>query len=279
MGVTMKNVTARNTIPRNVMEKNPLDWSFGIGIPLDVMHTSNMKKTSDSHRRCASAGARLSAVLLVLTSCAFPLAAQGAVSGRVTLTERAGEQSADIGNSVIYLVPTGAASGRIAPTSASIAMNGRTFVPRVQVVTPGSRVDFPNQDPFSHNIFSTAPGAAFDLGLYPSGRSKDALFRRAGVFPVYCNIHPRMTAFVVVAPSRHLAMAGADGRWTIANVPAGSYTLHIWHERARETTQPVQVAAAGQSGVDVTVDARGFRFEQHKNKFGREYDRTGRDRY
>lgn len=221
----------------------------------------------------------MAAALLVQLSSATPVAAQGAVSGRVALTERAGEQSTDIGNTVIYLVPTGAASGRIAPASASIAMNGRAFVPRVQVVTPGSRVDFPNQDPFSHNIFSTSPGAVFDLGLYPSGRSKDAVFRRAGVFPIYCNIHPRMTAFVVVAPSRLFAMAGADGRWTIANVPSGSYTLHVWHERARETTQPLQVAVAGQSGVDVTVDARGFRFEQHKNKFGREYDRSGRNRY
>ena len=158
-------------------------------------------------------------------------------------------------------------------------MNGRTFVPRVRVVTPGSRVDFPNQDPFSHNIFSTSPGAAFDLGLYPSGRSKDAIFRRAGVFPVYCNIHPRMTAFVIVVATPWTAMAGADGRWSIPNVPAGSYTLTIWHERTPVTTQPLQVAAGGNSAVDVTLDARGFRFVEHKNKFGREYDRSGRDRY
>ncbi len=216
---------------------------------------------------------------VVLASCALPLMGQGAVSGRVVLNERAGEQSTDIGNTVIYLVPTVAASARLAPANTSIAMNGRTFVPRVRVVTPGSRVDFPNQDPFSHNIFSTMPGAVFDLGLYPSGRSKDAQFRRAGVFSVYCNIHPRMTAFVVVVPSPHFAMAGADGRWTISNVPAGAYTLHVWHERAPETRLPMIVAAAGQGGVDMTLDARGFRFEPHRNKFGREYDRTGRDRY
>ncbi len=253
-------------------------------VPFDVMRNSEAVNRTDVHARLASraaqmAAAKVAAALLVLVSCALPVAAQGAVSGRVALTERPGEQSTDIGNTVIYLVPATAASVRAVTATASIAMNGRAFVPRVRVVTVGSRVDFPNQDPFSHNIFSTAPGAVFDLGLYPAGRSKDAVFRRAGIFAVYCNIHPRMTAFVVVVPSPHFSMAGADGRWTIANVPAGAYTMHIWHERGAETRQPLQVAATGQSGVDVTVDARGFRFAQHKNKFGREYDRTGRDRY
>jgi len=209
----------------------------------------------------------------------FAVEAQGTVSGRVTLQERPGEQSTDLGNTVIYLVPTDSARPRTTPTNTSIAMNGRAFVPRVRVITPGSRVDFPNQDPFSHNIFSTTAGAVFDLGLYPAGRSKDALFRRAGAFPVYCNIHPRMTAFVVVTPSPYFALAGADGRWTISGVPVGRYQARIWHERAPEVSQDIEVGAEGRIGVDAQLDARGFRFAQHRNKFGREYDRTGRERY
>lgn len=214
--------------------------------------------------------------IAVLSSSAF---AQGSVSGRVTIQERPGEQSTDLGNTVIYLVPTDNARPRTRPASASIAMNGRAFVPRVRVVTPGSRVDFPNQDPFSHNIFSTTAGARFDLGLYPAGRSKDALFRRAGAYPVYCNIHPRMTAFVVVAPTPYFTQAGDDGRFTIANVPIGRYQVRFWHERAPESTLDIEVGRLGRTGVDAQLDARGFRFVEHKNKFGREYDRTGRDRY
>lgn len=224
--------------------------------------------------------------LLTTASLALALAApgasasaQGSVSGRITITERPGERTTDIGNTVIYLVPKAGASARTRPTSATIAMNERTFLPRVRVVTPGSKVEFPNQDPFRHNIFSTTRGAVFDLGLYPTGESKDATFRRAGAFPVYCNIHPRMTAFVVVAPTPWYTTAGADGRWSISDVPAGEYTLHVWHERAEAVEQEVTVAAAGAPGTDVTIDARGFRFAQHKNKFGQEYDRTGRDRY
>jgi len=208
-----------------------------------------------------------------------PAYAQGTVAGRIAITERPGEETTDIANTVIYLVPTDPASARTTPERVEIAMKERTFTPRVRVVSPGSRVDFPNQDPFQHNIFSTSPGAVFDLGLYPSGRSKDTQFRRTGAFPVYCNIHPRMSAFVVVVATPWHTLAGEDGDFRIANVPAGNYTLHVWHERAAQFSQPLTVPAAGLSGTQVALDARGFRFEQHKNKFGREYDKTGRDRY
>jgi plastocyanin len=230
-------------------------------------------------RRMERCGRHLATVLGALACASMPAVAQGTVAGRVAITERPGEKSTDIGNAIIYLVRTDSASAETGARRATIAMNGRTFVPRVQVVTPGSRVDFPNQDPFSHNIFSTTPGAIFDLGLYPSGKSKTVSFRRTGVFPVYCNIHPRMTSFVVVSPTPWFAQAGADGRWSIADVPAGEYTVHVWHERAEQVKQELRVGASGLGGVEVTLDARGFRFAQHKNKFGKEYDKTGKDRY
>jgi plastocyanin len=223
-------------------------------------------------------GLKLVAALVLLGLPAVS-AAQGSVTGRVTIAERPGEQTSDLGNTVIYLVRKDGATPRLAATNTSIAMNGRAFVPRVRVVTTGSKVDFPNQDPFSHNIFSTTPGAVFDLGLYPAGRSKDATFRRGGEFPVYCNIHPRMTAFVVSVPTPHYAMAGADGRFNISGVPAGEYTLTVWHERARKIEQPLTVAATGVALPDVALDARGFRFVQHRDKNGREYTSSGRDRY
>lgn len=202
------------------------------------------------------------------------LAAQGAVSGRVSISERPGEQTMDFSSTVVSLTPKDSASARPRPSRGAIAMNGRAFVPHVRVVTPGSRVDFPNQDPFSHNIFSSSPGAVFDLGLYPAGKSKDAPFRRPGAYAVYCNIHPRMTAFVVVAPSQWYAQAGNDGRWSIDSVPPGEYTLTVWHERAKSVTTPITVPAAGLGGLTTALDARGYRFADHKNKFGREYDKN-----
>jgi plastocyanin len=200
--------------------------------------------------------------------------AQGAVSGRVAMQEKPGETTKDFDATVVYLMPTGAAA-RIAETKTQMAMNGRQFAPRVRVVTTGSTVEYANQDPFSHNIFSTAPGAAFDLGTYGSGIAKSTQFRKPGAFPVYCNIHAQMTAFVVVVSTSHFTQAGADARWKIANVPAGKYELHVWHERAPEVTQDLDVPAAGLANVDVTLDARGFKQVAHKDKNGKDYTATG----
>ncbi len=225
-------------------------------------------------RQCRSAW---SVVLAVVLPIAVP--AQGSVSGRVTIQEKPGEATYDIANTVIYLLPTGERKLRTSEVKVAIAMSGKTFTPHVRVVTPGSSVEYPNQDPFRHNIFSTAVGAAFDLGTYPSGVSKAARFNNPGAFPIYCNIHSRMTAYVVVVPTPYYGMAGADGRWTLNGVPAGSYELHIWHERAPEVVTPLNLNAAGAANIATTLDARGFVAVAHKNKFGKEYTSTGKDRY
>ena len=224
------------------------------------------------HHRSLLGGVALLLVAVALAPAASR--AQGNVSGRVSITERPGESTTDYSSTVIYLVPKDSSAARMRPARGAITMVGRAFVPHVRVVTPGSRVDFPNGDPFSHNIFSSSAGQVFDLGLYPAGKAKDALFRKAGAYPVYCNIHPRMTAFVVVAPSPWYAQAGNDGRWTIAGVPAGQYTLTVWHERAKTVEAPITVSATGMADLATALDARGYRFVEHKNKFGREYDRS-----
>jgi plastocyanin len=228
-------------------------------------------------------GPQLRKVAFVLLGAALaaprPALAQGGVSGRVAVQEKPGETTYDIGNTVVYLT---AADGRVLrapPVKVPIAMNGKEFRPHIRIVTPGSAVEYPNQDPFSHNIFSTAPGAAFDLGTYPNGVSRATTFRKTGAFPIYCNIHSRMTAYVVVVPTPYFTQAGADGRWTLDHIPAGKYELHVWHERAPEVVTPLEVPAAGVSNVMTTLDARGFVATEHKNKFGKEYTSTGKDRY
>jgi hypothetical protein len=151
-------------------------------------------------------------------------------------------------------------------------------VPRVRVVTAGSRVDFPNQDPFRHNVFSNTAGGTFDLGLYPRGTARGTVFRRAGVYPIFCNIHSCMSAFVVAVSTPYHTQAQADGSWTIESVPPGRYILHAWHERTAERTREIVVEGT-LGGLDEQLDARGWRAVPHKNKFGQEYPPTERDRY
>ena len=221
---------------------------------------------------------RRSALLLI---CLAPAAtAQGAVSGQVSLLERPGESSEDLADVVVWLDPASGARSKLAPSPMTVQLQGRQFSPRVRAVTEGSRIDFPNQDSFSHNVFSKAQDGAFDTGVYGRGKMMSQTFRESGVFPIYCNIHPRMTGYIVVLRTPYYAQAGEDGRFSVAGIPAGNYTMHIWHDRVgQETTKAITVPASGLVVGRVEMDARGYRYVQHKNKFGQEYSSANGDRY
>lgn len=223
-------------------------------------------------RAAVAAGAVTLGLLLPLGS----LAAQ--VGGRVMVTDAGGRAAADLGNAVTYLDGRGGRGA--APPRPHIQIEARQFSPRVLVVPTGTSVGFPNLDPFNHNVFSLSEPNAFDLGLYGRGESRSHRFSRPGLVRLYCNIHPRMSAFVVVRDNPYYTQPGADGRFTIAGVPPGRYTLHVWHERAPEATREITVPAGGLEGVEVTLDASGYRWAQHRNKYGQEYGTgTARERY
>ena len=206
---------------------------------------------------------------------AHPAAAQ--VTGQIQVTDAGGHPAQDLGNAVVYLEGRGP---RVTATRVDMALDARQFRPRVIVVPAGTTVNFPNQDPFNHNVFSLAEPNSFDLGLYGRGEAHDHRFTRAGLVRVYCNIHPRMTGFIVVRDNAWYAQPGGDGSFTIANVPAGRYTLKVWHERAGEASQPITVPAGGLSDLTIALDAGGFQYVQHKNKYGQDYGSgTTRERY
>lgn len=206
---------------------------------------------------------------------AHPAAAQ--VSGRLQVTDAGGRPAQDLGNAVVYIEGRGP---RVSGTRVDMSLDARQFRPRVIVVPAGTTVNFPNQDPFNHNVFSLAEPNSFDLGLYGRGEAHDRRFARAGLVRVYCNIHPRMTGFIVVRDNAWYAQPGGDGSFTIAGVPAGQYTLKVWHERAGEATQPITVPSGGLDNLTIALDAAGFQFVQHKNKYGQDYGTgTTRERY
>lgn len=215
------------------------------------------------------------ALMLVRTA-----GAQGSVAGQVSLLERPGEQTEDLADVIVWLEPTGGARVRTSPTTTTIQLQGRQFSPRVRVVTQASKVEFPNADSFSHNVFSKAPDGAFDTGVYPRGRTKEQTFKEPGIFPIYCNIHPRMTGYVLVLDTPYYAQAGEDGRFAVTGVPAGNYLMHVWHDRVGEIpAKPLTVAITGANVGMMQLDARGYRFVQHKNKFGQDYTSASGDRY
>lgn len=223
----------------------------------------------------------IAALAAVLTS---TVAAQSPtkVSGQVTILERPGETTEDLGNVVVSLEPT-SASARVrppvtSPINTAIVLQSRQFSPRVRVVTEGSKVEFPNQDPFSHNVFSKMNGG-FDTGVYGRGRTRDQTFHDPGVYPLYCNVHPRMTAFVITLKTPYFVQAGADGRFVLEQIPVGRYTLHVWHDRTTERVRDIIVPASGLSNLREELDARGYKYVQHKNKLGKDYTSATGDRY
>jgi plastocyanin len=203
------------------------------------------------------------------------------VTGQLSMLERGSTVNHDLATTVLYLeaLDVRAEDDRgTVSTEAAIAMRGREFRPRSAVIRSGGNVKFPNEDPFSHNVFSNTEPGGFDLGLYRRGATRTATFAQPGVYPIYCNIHARMVSYVIAVPGRHVTLADGDGRFAFDDVPVGTYRLHVWHERAAHAVEDFVVTGTGAS-LRITLDARGFVAGAHLNKFGMPYSTTRTDRY
>lgn len=214
------------------------------------------------------------------------LASDAGISGRVQILEKDNKPSEDLSDAVVYLDAAGPAASAAKLVTVEIAITDKTYAPHVVVVPVGSTVRFPNHDPFNHNVFSVSEPNSFDLGLYGRGEAKSHTFDHPGLVRVYCNVHPRMVAYVLVMANRYYAQPASDGSFTIDNVPAGHYRLHVWHERIpSEVVRDVSAGGTGGAGgadaaLLIALDARGYKWEPHRNKYGRNYPtNAGRERY
>ncbi|HXU82249.1 MAG TPA: hypothetical protein VN914_12685 [Polyangia bacterium] len=195
----------------------------------------------------------------------------GTVTGRVTLIEKSGRNATDLSDVVVYVDNVKA---RPRPAKVVVTMKGKTFTPHLAVVPVGGTVEFPNDDPIFHNVFSVSGENRFDLSLYKRPKSGAWTFEHPGVARVYCNIHPQMSAVVLVRDNPFYARAATDGAFTIEDVPAGSYTLKAWHERGGETSAPVTIPATGKVTAELALDASKYKLLPHKKKDGKDYDAT-----
>lgn len=111
----------------------------------------------------------------------------------------------------------------------------KEFVANVTVITVGSRVDFPNSDDILHHVYSFSPAKVFELPLYGNGRnvSFSELFEQAGIVEIGCNIHDWMLGYIYVAQTILAVKTDANGQAQISNVPAGDFSVKLWHPRAQ----------------------------------------------
>ena len=158
----------------------------------------------------------------------------------------------EIKSVVVYLKDV-AFRGTLPVTKAELRQEHETFVPHVIAITRGSTVDFPNDDPIFHNVFSLSSAASFDLRRYPKGESRSQLFPKAGIVKVYCNIHSHMSATILVLDHPYFAIPNLDGTFELPNVPAGQYALVGWHERVGERRVTVKVERGKATTVDISL--------------------------
>jgi plastocyanin len=207
------------------------------------------------------------------------------VRGRVEVigAEGKGKTHGTIPGTVVWLTPMTGAGGEAtsatpsSPANSRLVQKNKSFDPHILVVPVGSMVEFPNHDPFFHNVFSLFEGKRFDLGLYEAGTSRMVRFDRLGISYIFCNIHPEMSAVVITMATPLYAISNRDGQLSLSGVAYGRYMLHVWSEgvgpeNAQPLTREITIAENASSlGVIRVPEANGQR-TAHKNKYGREYD-------
>jgi plastocyanin len=207
------------------------------------------------------------------------------VSGRILMggiqpTGKKRKDVLNVANVVVWLSPL--KSGGVAPMMQArqpvyrLVQKDKMFTPHLLVVPTGTQVEFPNQDPFFHNVFSLFNGKRFDLGLYESGTSRSVRFDREGVSYIFCNIHPEMGAIVLALDTPYYGVSGENGLVVLHNVPAGSYRLNVWSENGQLTNPDmsqkiVQVSTDAVHLGEITLQRTADPLAHHKNKFGEDY--------
>jgi len=233
--------------------------SIGRSSTASEMESENSRSTEFEKRRLYGA----LSLFLWATS-----AAAGPVSGVVQTTVRAGTTATQ---AVVFAEPLDRPATPKG-VKASLMQKDKSFSPDLLGVPVGSTIDFPNADSIFHNVFSLSPPGPFDLGLYRAGASRTRVFSAPATYRVFCNIHPQMTAVVVVVPTSFVTVTGKDGSFSL-ELPPGTYRLTAISGRAAPTVREISVPASGLRVDGLALDERPFRDEPHKNKFGKEYPR------
>ncbi|HVW08768.1 MAG TPA: hypothetical protein VHC90_09300 [Bryobacteraceae bacterium] len=200
------------------------------------------------------------------------------VSGSIELREShidAVSRHRDFSGVVISLEDITHPAASIAEKHAVMLQKNKMFMPHVLPVLAGTKIDFPNEDPIFHNAFSTYSGQIFDIGLYPPGTSRTVRFQRPGIVRVFCNIHPTMSAIILVLSTPFFTTTPHDGSFHL-DVPPGTYDLSVFHERATEQTlqalgRRIVVSAEGLRLPPIVVSEAGYLVAPHKNKYGHDY--------
>jgi plastocyanin len=237
-----------------------------------LMRTSLMRNLA----QIAIPDRAMAAVFLAIAVSHSPVHAQQTLRAHVELLQN-GHKVKDASNAVVWLTPLAGPSDPPPQTSIPrLEQRDKAFHPSLVVVPVGGKVEFPNNDPFFHNVFSLFEGKRFDLGLYESGTTRFVQFDRPGISYIFCNIHAQMSAVVVALSTPYYGVSQANGEVTIASVPSGRYQMQVFHASARP--EDLQSYTRDVTVTEETASLGALRLHEsdtlatHKNKYGRDYD-------
>jgi plastocyanin len=237
-------------------------------------HTS--KRRVGRLRLCSCSFTLLCMMTAAATAC---VGQQLTVTGRIELFRDGTTRSPDFSDAVVWLTRIGdsreAQSASGSPRSQLMQKN-KSFFPHMLVVQVGYPVEFPNKDPYFHNVFSFFEGKRFDLGLYEAGSSRTVVFDREGISYIFCNIHADMSGVVVALKTPYYGVSDHKGVIAIPNVPLGRYELRVWHERALPEsldihTRTILISEASHSLGILRITEQRTKSKDHKNKYGQDY--------
>lgn len=193
---------------------------------------------------------------VVLAALVAPLPADaGTLTARVTAAD-----GTPVPTAIVTAMPAGqSAIPAKAGTKAVMVQEGKQFLPFVLPVQVGTTVEFPNRDPFRHQVYSFAPAKTFELKLYGSSVIGNVTFDKEGVVPLGCNIHDNMLAYVYVVGTPYFAATAESGETRLDALPAGNYAVKVWHPNQRAgqgDAGTIQVSATGTVNVEVKLDLK-----------------------
>ncbi len=201
------------------------------------------------------------------------------LKGKVQLT-RNGHPVNGASKVVVWLTPLGTTPVPPSPPQAPIpqlVQKDKSFQPSLLVIPAGGKVEFPNRDPFFHNVFSLFDGKRFDLGLYESGTTQFVKFDKPGISFIFCNIHAQMSAVVIALNTPYYAISNWRGEISIGDVVPGRYQMHVFHPSvspdALHAVEREITVTPGDSFLGTLSLAESDLELAHKNKYGRDYDR------
>ena len=213
--------------------------------------------------------------VLALALAAGPALAASTVSGTVTYTGKvpnlkpidmaadpacAAKHSGPVKSDVLVLGPNNTmanvmvrvkspVAGTFAAPSAAaqIDQHGCHYEPHVLGVQVGQTLKLKNSDGLLHNVHALPKvNTPFNKAMPATVTEAEAKFgKEEGMFLVKCDVHPWMSAYVGVFANPFFAVSGPDGKFTIPNLPDGTYEVEAWHEKLGTKSGSVTVAGKG----------------------------------